>query len=204
LRRTTPGVSGPSTDQQIREATIGEPTVLNDRVTLVEYDPEWPRHFEREAARIRKALGDRALRIEHAGSTSVPGLVAKPIVDIVLEVADSSDEASYVASLESVGYVLRIREAKWHEHRMFKGPETPVNLHVFSHDCSETQRMILFRDRLRANQSDRELYARTKRTLAQRKWKFVQNYADAKSEIVEAIVARARSGSELSADQAGD
>jgi GrpB-like predicted nucleotidyltransferase (UPF0157 family) len=197
-------VSGSSTDQQIREATIGEPTVLNDQVTLVEYDPEWPRHFEREAARIRKALGDRALRIEHAGSTSVPGLAAKPIVDIVLEVADSSDEPSYVASLESVGYVLRIREAKWHEHRMFKGPETPVNLHVFSHDCSETQRMISFRDRLRANQSDRELYARTKRTLAQRKWKFVQNYADSKSEIVEAIVARARSGSELSADEAGD
>ncbi len=86
-----------------------------------EYDPAWPCLFEREAQRIRGALGERALMVEHVGSTSVPGLAAKPIIDILLVVADSADEASYVPDLEAVGYVLRIREPEWHQHRVFKG-----------------------------------------------------------------------------------
>jgi GrpB-like predicted nucleotidyltransferase (UPF0157 family) len=189
-----PDASGefhPMTDAQIRQATIGEPTVLDGRITLVEYDPEWPGQFEREAARIRTALGDRALRIEHTGSTSVPGLIAKPVIDILLVVADSADEPPYVPALESAGYVLRIREPEWHEHRLFKGPDVDLNLHVFSAGSAEIERMLLFRDRLRASAEDRELYARTKRQLAQRRWKFVQNYADAKSQIISAILSAA-------------
>src|SRR5438132_1215336 len=87
------------------------------------------------AERIRSALGDRVVRLEHGGSTSVPGLPAKPIVDIVLEVPDSSDEPAYVPELEAAGYVLRIRERVWFEHRLFKGPDTNINLHVFSAGC---------------------------------------------------------------------
>ena len=102
----------PHTEEQIQAARIGEVRPLNGRIVLVDYDPEWPRLFEREAERIRGALGDGALSIEHAGSTSVPGLAAKPIVDIVLAVADSSDEAGYVPALENAGYVLRIRETR--------------------------------------------------------------------------------------------
>ncbi len=157
---------------------------------LVEYDPEWPRLFAREAKRIREALGERALQVEHAGSTSVPGLAAKPIIDIVLVVADSADEAAYVPALEAAGYVLRIREPEWFEHRLLKAPN--VNVHVFSPGCPEIERMLLFRDRLRGNESDRDLYERTKRELAEREWKYTQHYADAKSEVVEAILARAR------------
>ena len=108
-------------------------------------NPQWPEHFDREAERIGHVLGDRALLLEHVGSTSVPGLCAKPIIDIVLVVADSSDKPSYVPALEAAGYTLRIREPDWFEHRMFKGPDVDINLHVFSNGASEIERMILFR-----------------------------------------------------------
>jgi GrpB-like predicted nucleotidyltransferase (UPF0157 family) len=178
-------------EQELRKVTIGEPWRVDGPIALAEYDPEWPSLFEREADRIRGALGDRALILEHAGSTSVPGLASKPIIDIVLAVSDSSDEASYVPALEEAGFILRIREPEWYEHRVFKGPDTNVNLHVFSEGCEEIDRMLAFRDHLRANESDRELYERAKRELAVRDWTYVQDYADAKTEVVKEIVARA-------------
>jgi GrpB-like predicted nucleotidyltransferase (UPF0157 family) len=152
----------------------------------------WPRLFEREAERIRAALGERVVLLEHVGSTSVPGLAAKPKIDILLAVADSADEPSYVPALEGAGYVLYLREPDWFEHRVFKGPDTDINLHVFSQGCPEIDRMLLFRGWLRSNAADRQLYERTKRELAQRNWKYVQNYADAKTAVVEEILARAQ------------
>ena len=136
------------------------------------------------------------LRIEHVGSTSVPGLAAKPLIDIVLVVADTTDEDAYVPPLEAAGYVLRIREPDWFEHRLFKGPDTNVNVHTFSEGCEEVDRMVAFRDWLRTHDDDRDLYLAAKRELAQREWKYVQNYADAKSAVVREILARAsaRSG----------
>jgi GrpB-like predicted nucleotidyltransferase (UPF0157 family) len=139
-------------------------------------------------------LGVRALRIEHTGSTSVPGLVAKPIIDILLVVAESANEDAYVPALEAAGYLLRIREPNWYEHRMFKGPDTEINLHVFSSGCPEIDRILTFRDWLRNNATDRDLYARTKLALAQKEWKHVQDYADAKTAVIEEIIARARAG----------
>jgi GrpB-like predicted nucleotidyltransferase (UPF0157 family) len=136
-------------------------------------------------------LGDRVVRLEHAGSTSVPGLPAKPIIDMVLEVPDSADEPAYVPDMEAAGFVLRIREPEWFEHRVFKGPETNINLHVFSAECAEVDRMLLFRDWLRTNAADRELYTSAKRELAARDWKYVQQYADAKTTVVQEIMARA-------------
>jgi GrpB-like predicted nucleotidyltransferase (UPF0157 family) len=132
------------------------------------------------------------LRIEHVGSTSVPGLPAKPIIDILLVVADSAKETEYVTALEGAGYTLHVREPSWYEHRMFKGPENDVNLHVFSVDCPEVVRMLAFRDWLRTTEADRELYARSKRTLAQQEWKYTQNYADAKAPVIEEIMSRMR------------
>ena len=184
-----------STEEEIRAATVGELKPLAGPIVLVEYDPAWPQLFEREAERIRMALGERALQIEHAGSTSVPGLAAKPVIDVVLVVPDSADEEVYVPPLEASGYVLSIREPDWYEHRVFKGPDTNVNLHVFSPGCPEIDRMVLFRDWLRRNELDRELYERTKRELAEKEWKYTQNYADAKSAVVAEIIARAEAGS---------
>ncbi len=180
-----------SSEERIRLVTIGEPAIHNGTIELAEYDPQWPARFEKEAARIVAALGAAARRIEHVGSTSVPGLAAKPFVDVCLEVSDSSDEAAYVPALESAGYTLRIREPDWYEHRMFEALEGGVKLHVFSQGCPEVRRMVLFRDRLRESDEDRELYARAKRALAGRQWKYVQDYADAKSAVIEEILERA-------------
>jgi GrpB-like predicted nucleotidyltransferase (UPF0157 family) len=182
----------PQTEEEIRAAFIGELTPLAGPIHIVDYDPEWPRFFEREFERIQAALGDRVLMLEHVGSTSVPELAAKPRIDILLVVADSADEQAYVPALEAVGYVLRIREPDWYEHRMFNGPDTDINLHVFSQGCREIDRMLLFRDWLRNNESDRQLYERTKRELARQDWKYTQNYADAKTMVVEEILMRAR------------
>ena len=178
-------------DEQILATTVGEPPPTYREVVLVEYDPEWPNWFEQAAEQIRGALGDAALEIHHVGSTSVPGLMAKPIIDINLVVADTTDEDAYVPKLEAAGYVLRVREPDWFEHRMLRGYDPSVNLHVFPPECSEVERMLVFRDWLRANDADRELYARTKRELASQEWKYVQNYADAKAAVVEQILKRA-------------
>jgi GrpB-like predicted nucleotidyltransferase (UPF0157 family) len=164
------------------------------RVVIAEYDPSWPLTYLQEADRLRQVLGERVLKLEHVGSTSVPGLAAKPIIDMLLVVPDSSDEPSYVPDLLAAGYVLRIREPEWYQHRMFKGPEVDINLHVFSDGCQEIQRMLLFRDWLRQHAEDRDLYVNTKRKLAQQEWDVRQQYADAKTDVVREILARATSG----------
>jgi GrpB-like predicted nucleotidyltransferase (UPF0157 family) len=110
---------------------------------------------------------------------------------MILVVADSADEDAYVPEMIAAGYVLRIREPEWFEHRLFKGPGANVNLHVFSAGCSEVGMMLAFRDHLRTDAADRRLYEDTKRTLAARRWRYVQDYADAKSEVVAEIMARA-------------
>jgi GrpB-like predicted nucleotidyltransferase (UPF0157 family) len=180
-------------EEQFRKHVVGEPPPqLQAPIEIRDYDPIWPQLYGQESARIRSILGERVVRLEHAGSTSVPGLAAKPIIDLVLEVPDSACEAAYVPAMEAAGYVLRIREPEWFEHRLFKGPGTDVNLHVFSAGCAETDRMLRFRDWLRTHASDRELYVRVKRELAGRDWTYVQQYADAKTAVVLEILARAQ------------
>jgi GrpB-like predicted nucleotidyltransferase (UPF0157 family) len=186
-----PPMAQATSEELLRAVTIGELAVLAGPVELAEYDPAWPRLFEVQAARIRIALGDGARLLEHAGSTSIPGLAAKPIIDIVLAVPDSADEAAYVPPLEAIGYVLRIREPEWFEHRVLKATDPGVNLHVFTEGATEIAKMLAFRDWLRSHDDDRVLYERTKRELAAREWKYVQHYADAKTEVVEGIIARA-------------
>ena len=178
-------------DDYMSSVTIGPRRRVDGPIHLADSDPSWPVLFAREAARVRDVLGDRVLLLEHAGSTSVPGLPAKPIIDIVLGVTDPADEAAYVPSLEAGGYVLRIREPAWFEHRMFKGPDTDLNLHVFAADSPEIDRMLAFRDRLRSDDDERRRYEAAKRDLAARDWTYVQDYADAKTEIVAVILARA-------------
>jgi GrpB-like predicted nucleotidyltransferase (UPF0157 family) len=167
---------------------------MQARIELRDYDPSWPQLYEREAARIRSVLGERVVRLEHAGSTSVPGLVAKPLIDIVLEVPDAAEEAAYLPAMQAAGFVLRLREPDWFQHRLCKGPDTDINLHVFAAHCPETDRMLLFRDWLRGDADDRQLYVRTKRELAGRPWTSVQQYADAKTAVIAAILARAQGG----------
>ncbi|QBD76574.1 GrpB family protein [Ktedonosporobacter rubrisoli] len=181
-----------TTEEQLRAVTLGEPQVLSGSIQIIGYDPAWPQFFEHEAERIRSALGKQVLLLEHVGSTSVPGLAAKPRIDILLALADSADEAAYAPALQAAGYVLSIREPDWYEHRMFKGANPDLNLHVFTLGCPEIERMLLFRNWLRSHPVDRQLYERTKWELARQNWKYMQNYADAKTAVVEEILARAQ------------
>ena len=179
------------TEERTREGIIGE--IEAHAIVIADYDPTWAERFHQEEAKIRKALGQAALAVEHVGYTSVPGLAAKPIVYILLVIEDSGDEASYLPALEQVGYILRVREPEFEEHRMFRTPEKDV--HVFSAGTGEIGRLLLLRDHLREDEEDRGLYAGTKRELASRDWPSMQRYADAKTEVVEGILARATAAS---------
>jgi GrpB-like predicted nucleotidyltransferase (UPF0157 family) len=159
-------------------------------VRLAEWDPAWSARFERERDRIRQALGAVARRVEHIGSTSVAGLAAKPIVDILVTVPDVDDERAFVESLVSAGYVLRVREPG---HRLFRTPDAGVHVHVLPDGDPEAERYLIFRDRLRSSAEDRIAYERLKRELAPRDWYEIGHYAQAKGPLVEAILARAAS-----------
>ena len=176
------------TKEEIQNANVGEATTINSTILLENYNENWPLEYENQKTKILSALSHFEVSVEHVGSTSVPGLCAKPIIDIVLEVLDSSNEADYVPHLEFIDFKLKIREPDWFQHRMLKGLLVPVNLHVFTAGCSEVQRMIKFRDHLRSNEKDRELYQAKKTELAAKQWEYVQNYADAKTEIIKEIM----------------
>lgn len=183
-------------DEELQKLTVDDLTPHNAPITLVEYDPHWTDLFDREAKRVFNTLGNKALRVEHVGSTSVPRLCAKPVIDMLLVVADSADEPSYVPALEADGYKLLIREPNWLEHRMFKGPDIDINLHVFSAGASEVERMLLFRDWLRINETDRDKYASAKISLAKSVWQHVQHYAEAKTSVIQEIIDRAQASKE--------
>jgi GrpB-like predicted nucleotidyltransferase (UPF0157 family) len=157
-------------------------------IAIAGYDPAWPERFEREQARIETALGPRALRIEHVGSTAVPGLAAKPIVDVLVAVADP-EAADLSGALEAAGYELRVREPG---HRMFRTPALDVHVHLWAAGDPEIERTLRFRDRLRASPEDREEYERLKRDLAARQWPDMNAYADAKGPFISSVLARGR------------
>ena len=159
------------------------------RIVIEAYDPAWPERFSAVAHRVVGALGADALSLEHVGSTSVPGLAAKPVVDALLTVHDVEDEAAYVPRLEAAGLVLRVREPG---HRMLRTQERDVHLHVHEPDHPEVAAMQDLRDWLRVSAPDRELYAATKRSLAERDWPDMNHYAAAKSDVVQAVLGRAR------------
>lgn len=197
MERTHTGaciVSTPSYDPHAPNADpsvpVNTPTPVNGQVILVDYDPAWPEMYAREEARIRQALGDRVLLVEHIGSTAVPGLCAKPCIDIVLGVEDAADEDAYVPALEAAGYVLRIREPDWNEHRVFKGSDINLNLHVWSFGDPEIARHIAFRDWLRHHDDDRDFYAAGKRRIASGHWETMSAYANAKDDVVREIQGR--------------
>ena len=130
------------------------------------------------------------LAIEHVGSTSVPGLWAKPLIDVDLTVADSADEPAYVPAMEAAGFVLRGREPEWEEHRMFRGADPTSNVHVWSPGAIEPRRTAAFRDWLREDEHDRAAYADLKRTLAKQGYTDVMDYNTAKGGLIYDIYER--------------
>ena len=171
------------------------PEALDGPIELAAPDPAWREQADVLCAGIRAALAGIDVDVQHVGSTAVPGLAAKPVLDLLLTVPDPTAESDYVPPLATLGYTLRRREPEWFEHRLLRRAEPVANLHVFGHGALEARRMVAFRDRLREDAADRLLYARTKAELAARRWPTVQDYADAKSAVVRDIVERAgRSG----------
>jgi len=156
-------------------------------------DPDWPNRFEKHAKIIAGALGNSLLCIEHIGSTSVPGLAAKPIIDILVVVPNSGSESTYLPQLEAAGYVLRIREPNWNEHRMFRTLNKDVHIHIYSAGCPEIQRNLAFRDRQRRSAEDRRRYEQVKRELAGKEWPDMNAYAQAKTDVIESMIAASTS-----------
>lgn len=154
-------------------------------IVLVEHDPRWSQWFRVEQAKVRHALGAAARRIEHIGSTAVPDLVAKPIVDLLVTVPDVEDESGYLPALERAGYRLRVREPG---HRMLRTPELDVHVHIWAEDDPAVDEYLIFRDRLRSRAAGREVYAATKRRLAQQDWPTVNHYAVAKTDVIRQIL----------------
>ena len=134
---------------------------------IAEYDASWPAQYERLADLIRNALGPAVLALDHVGSTAVPGLAAKPSIDLDLTVADGAAESTYVPALEACGFQLIVREAWWYGHRLLRHREPAGNLHVWSPHCPEAARHLIFRDWLRANPDECELYLRAKRAASE-------------------------------------
>jgi GrpB-like predicted nucleotidyltransferase (UPF0157 family) len=149
-------------------------------VEIVDYDPSWPAAFEQHRQRILAAVGTVARTVEHIGSTAVPGLAAKPIVDIMVTVDDPNDEAAYLTPMQEAGYVLRVREVN---HRMFRTPDRDVHVHIWAAGGDDEERHLDFRDHLRSSPDDRHAYAVLKRSLEGR-WEDVNYYAEAKGPFI--------------------
>jgi len=179
-------------DEYLDTVLIGGPEARV--IEIVDYRPEWPERFEMERARIAAVLGSTARAIEHVGSTAVPGLAAKPIVDIMVALDDPEDEALYLPQIEQLGYQLRVREPG---HRMFRTPARDVHVHIWAAGSDDERRHLVFRDRVRSNADDRAQYERTKRDLAGR-YRDANYYAKAKSALIEQIVERATRASPTS------
>jgi GrpB-like predicted nucleotidyltransferase (UPF0157 family) len=177
-------------DQQLTDEDLARVLVHGlrpTRITLVEHDPSWAQRFRVHAARLRRALGERARLIEHVGSTAVPDLAAKAVVDILVGIDDPDDEPAYLPDLRTVGYDLRVREPA---HRCLRAgePDAPVNLHCYPPGDPEVTKVLLFRDRLRAEPHDRARYQAHKYELAGHEWPDVNHYAEAKKPVIDAIL----------------
>lgn len=142
------------------------------KLVIAEPNPEWPQRFLDTKVRIEAVLGSNVVTIIHVGSTSVPGLPAKDIIDIDLVVNDSANEDTYVKPLESLGFLFLLREANWYQHRFFvdegdRPGAYPIHLHVFGPDCAEVEKHQIFRDWLAKTPEDLQLYATVKRESAE-------------------------------------
>ncbi|MBM0237638.1 GrpB family protein [Micromonospora sp. ATA32] len=178
------------TPEQIAAGLVGEPPRKWQSIVIEDYDPAWVDRFAAASSSLNEVLGGLIISVEHVGSTSVPGLAAKPIIDIDLLIEDTTEESRYIPALERLGYRLVLREPWWHGHRMLVSPAEDVNLHVWPQDAPEPVRHRLFRNWLRSHPEDRELYATTKRRLARDTAHQPGDYSLAKNAVIDDIYAR--------------
>ena len=178
------------TPEQMAAALVGEPPKKWQTIVIEDYDPAWADRFAAASSLLSEVLGDLITGIEHVGSTSVPGLAAKPIIDIDLLLDETADESRYLPLLQRLGYRLVLREPWWYGHRMLVSAAEDVHLHVWPQAAPEPVRHRLFRDWLRSHPEDRELYAMTKRRLARDTADQPGDYSLAKNDVIDDIYAR--------------
>jgi len=180
------------TPEQMAQRVVGDraPEVTRP-IVISPYDSGWPGRYAVQERLIRMTLGPAALAVEHVGSTAVPGLPAKDRIDIDLIVANPADEDAYVPALASAGYTLRTREPHWYEHRCLWTDSHDVSLHVFGPDCDEHLRHLIFRDWLRADPEDRDLYAACKLKSAAENPMSMSKYVGGKGPVIVEILMRA-------------
>jgi GrpB-like predicted nucleotidyltransferase (UPF0157 family) len=178
------------TAEQKGKGLVGEPPKRWQSIVIADYDPAWADRFAAAGALLETALGDSIIGMEHVGSTSVPGLAAKPVIDIDLLLEDTADESRYVPALDRIGYRLVLREPWWHGHRMLVPPAEDVHLHVWPRAAPEPIRHRLFRDWLRSHPDDLALYAETKRRLARETADRTGDYTLAKNAVIDQIFER--------------
>jgi GrpB-like predicted nucleotidyltransferase (UPF0157 family) len=178
------------TPEQHAAGLVGEPPAMWQSIVIEDYDPAWPGRFDAIRAGLEETLGELVVGVEHVGSTSVPGLAAKPVIDIDLLIEDTGDESRYLPALERAGYRLVLREPWWHGHRMLVGPAEDINLHVWPKDAPEPVRHRLFRDWLRSHPADRDRYAAAKRRLASDTVDRAGDYSLSKNEVIDQIFDR--------------
>ncbi|WP_192581099.1 GrpB family protein [Micromonospora noduli] len=193
------------TPEQVDAGLVGEPPRTWESVVIEEYDRAWAQRFIAVRSSLTEALGALIIGVEHVGSTAVPGLAAKPVIDVDLVIGDTAEESGYLPALERLGYRLVLREPWWHGHRMLLSPAEDVNLHVWPQGAPEPVRHLLFRDWLRSHPHDRERYAATKRRLARDTAHRLRDYSLAKNDVIDEIYARifAASASAAKAEQPG-
>ncbi|MFT2112746.1 GrpB family protein [Marinomonas sp. 2405UD68-3] len=157
-------------------------------IKIVQHQVEWKNIFSFHRNAIEEALGEKALLIEHIGSTSVPGLAAKPIIDIVVAVKDAADERDYLGALISAGYQLRVREPDFFQHRMVRTPKRDTHIHIFSEGCGEIEKYLLLRDYLRNKKEARDEYEQVKLAFSKQSWTDMNAYADAKGLVIQKLL----------------
>lgn len=165
-------------------------------ITIVEYDPEWVAEYERCEREIRRVVGDRIEAVEHVGSTAVPGLAAKPIVDLMVGVASLDDADACVQPLVAAGweyapeFEAQVPERRY--FRRFRGGDHTHHLHVVETGSDWWERHLHFRDYLREHPDLAREYDRLKRDLAERfRWD-VDGYTDGKDDFIRDVEERAR------------
>jgi GrpB-like predicted nucleotidyltransferase (UPF0157 family) len=160
-----------------------------DPITVVDYDPHWPALFETLRAEVAGALGNLALAIEHVGSTAVPGLAAKPIIDIDVLLRSASDLSVCIERLAGIGYKHRGDLGVPEREAFAAPPGRPAHhLYVCPPESREFRRHVALRDYLRTHPSDASAYGELKRSLAVRYRDERSAYNDGKKEFVEALL----------------
>ncbi len=170
------------------------------KVEVVPYNPKWPKMFEVESKRITDVLGENIVRIHHIGSTAIPNIYAKPIIDLLIEVKYITKVDEQNSQMESLGYEVMgefgIIDRRFFRKDNHKGIRTH-HVHIFEFGSKQIERHLAFRDYMIAHPEEAQQYSQLKRELAKKYPTNIQKYMDGKDSFVKAIDKKARCNADI-------